>query len=108
MIKTGFIRIKRNLYLAPIIILILVAFLIRIPILKIRYFDPDEFQHLHGARQIYYGDIPYRDYFDHHTPLLHFILTFLYPVFGEEIRILFVARYIMLFFTGLNISGENS
>lgn len=101
MINTRYIRIKTHLYLAPIIILILVAFFIRIPILKIRYFDPDEFQHLHGARQIYYGNIPYRDYFDHHTPLLHFILTLLYPVFGEEVRILFAGRFIMLLFTGL-------
>ncbi len=100
MIKIKYKRIRAYLYITPVIILILIAFFIRIPILRVRYFDPDEFQHLHGARQIYYGEIPYRDYFDHHTPLLHFILTLLYPIFGEEIRILFVARFIMLVFTG--------
>lgn len=101
MIKVRYIRIKSYLYIAPIIILILTAFLIRIPIMKVRYFDPDEFQHLHGARQIYYGEIPYRDYFDHHTPLLHFFLALLYAIFGEEISIIFAARFIMLLFTGL-------
>ena len=86
-------------YRVVIFLLILTALILRIPILKVRGFDPDEFQHLHGARQIYHGDIPYRDYFEHHTPFLHFVLTGLYPIFGEEIRILFAARALMLVFT---------
>jgi 4-amino-4-deoxy-L-arabinose transferase-like glycosyltransferase len=86
-------------YRVIILLFILAAFVLRIPILKVRYFDPDEFQHLHGARQIYRGQIPYRDYFEHHTPFLHFILTGFYPIFGEEIRILFAARALMLVFT---------
>jgi 4-amino-4-deoxy-L-arabinose transferase-like glycosyltransferase len=77
----------------------LIAFFLRIPILQVRSFDPDEFQHLHSARQIYHGEIPYRDYFDHHTPFLHFILSGLYPIVGEDINILFVARSLMLVFT---------
>jgi hypothetical protein len=86
-------------YRVIILLFILAAFVLRIPILKVRYFDPDEFQHLHGARQIYRGQIPYRDYFEHHTPFLHFILTGFYPIFGEEIRILSAARALMLVFT---------
>jgi len=86
-------------YRVVIFLLILTAFLLRIPILKTRVFDPDEFQHLHVARQIYHGDIPYKDYFEHHTPFLHFVLTGLYPIFGEEIRIVFAARALMLIFT---------
>ncbi len=82
-----------------ILIFILLAFALRIPILQVRYYDPDEFQHLHGARQIYYGEIPYRDYFDHHTPFIHFILSLLYPIVGENVIILDVARYLMLLFT---------
>jgi len=88
-------------YRIAILVFILIAFLFRIPVLKTRYFDPDEFQHLHGARQIYHGDIPYRDYFDHHTPFLHFILATLYPIFGEEIQILFAARILMMVFTAV-------
>jgi 4-amino-4-deoxy-L-arabinose transferase-like glycosyltransferase len=90
-----------RLYRLIIILFILFAFFIRIPILKVRFFDPDEFQHLHGARQIYHGELPYRDYFEHHTPFLHFILAGLYPIFGEEIYILFVARALMMIFTGI-------
>jgi hypothetical protein len=35
-----------------------------------RGFDPDEFEHLHGAWCIAHGLWPYRDYFEHHTPWL--------------------------------------
>ncbi len=88
-----------RIYRIIILLFILLAFGLRVPILKVRYFDPDEFQHLHGARQIYHGDIPYRDYFEHHTPFLHFVLAKFYPVFGEKIRILFAARALMMVFT---------
>ena len=88
-----------RIYRVAILLLILTALILRIPILKARFFDPDEFQHLHGARQIYHGQLPYRDYFEHHTPFLHFILSGFYPVFGEEIRILFAARALMMIFT---------
>lgn len=87
-----------RIYRIAIILLILLAFVLRIPILKVRYFDPDEFQHLHGARQIYHGDVPYRDYFEHHTPVLHFILAKFYPIFGEEVHIVFAARALMMVF----------
>jgi len=88
-------------YRIVIIAFILFAFFLRIPLLQIRYFDPDEFQHLHGARQIYHGEMPYRDYFDHHTPFIHFILTILYYIVGEDVQILFIARGLMLIFTGV-------
>ena len=99
MININNIRELFRPYRVVILVFILIAFFLRIPILQVRSFDPDEFQHLHSARQIYYGEIPYRDYFDHHTPFLHFILSGLYPIVGENINILFVARSLMLVFT---------
>lgn len=96
MLKTTF-----QVYRLLVLSVILTAFFLRIPILKVRYFDPDEFQHLHSARQIYRSELPYRDYFEHHTPLIHFLLCMLYPIVGEEIQILFVARAIMMILTGL-------
>lgn len=79
-----------------ILILITVALILRIPILLVRYFDPDEFEHLHAARNIYHGMIPYRDYFEHHTPFLHFFISPLYLFWGDTIPLIFVARGIML------------
>jgi hypothetical protein len=49
--------------------------LLRGPLLFKHAFDPDEFQHLHSAFCIAHGLVPYRDYFDHHTPWLHLVLA---------------------------------
>ncbi|MFN2432438.1 MAG: hypothetical protein ABR599_06415, partial [Gemmatimonadota bacterium] len=38
-------------------------------------FDPDEFLHLHAAWLISQGQVPYRDYFDHHAPAFHALLA---------------------------------
>ncbi len=40
-----------------------------------RYFDPDEFQHLEMAWLISKGVAPYRDFFEHHTPLYHLLAS---------------------------------
>ena len=82
-----------------IISLIIVTFLLRIPILFVRYFDPDEFQHLHAAFSLYNGLIPYRDFFEHHTPFIWFLLAPLYPIFGADIPLIYAARILMLIFT---------
>jgi len=84
-----------------ILLLILLAFSMRVSILRVRYFDPDEFEHLHGAYCIHQGMLPYRDFFEHHTPMLHYILAFLYPTFGETIRLILAARFLMWVMTGL-------
>jgi hypothetical protein len=54
---------------------ILAVFALRLFLIRRHAFDPDEFQHLHGAWCIAKGLVPYRDYFDHHTPWLHFFLA---------------------------------
>ncbi len=42
---------------------------------RTRAFDPDEFQHAELAWLIARGVVPYRDVFEHHTPLYHFIVA---------------------------------
>ena len=84
-----------------ILLLILVALAIRIPLLLHRGFDPDEFQHLHGAYCISEGMTPYKDYYEHHTPWLHYILRWLYPIWGTSLTTIFVARAMMLAFTAV-------
>ena len=67
-------------------------------LLRVRAFDPDEMQHLHSAWSIAQGQLPYRDYFDHHTPWLHYALAPLFLVFraeqdfDEAVRALMLAR----------------
>jgi hypothetical protein len=40
-----------------------------------RAYRPDELQHLHVAWNIAHGLLPYRDFFEHHPPLYHLLLT---------------------------------
>lgn len=101
MLNVNHIKELLRPYRIVILVFILIAFFLRIPLLQIRYYDPDEFQHLHGARQIYHGEIPYRDYFDHHTPFLHFVMSLFYPIIGDSTIILNVARCLMLLFTAI-------
>ncbi len=82
-----------------VFVLILLALGIRIPLLQHRYFDPDEFQHLHGAYSISQGMVPYKDYYEHHTPWLHYILRWLFPIWGTSLTTIFAARALMLVFT---------
>jgi hypothetical protein len=58
--------------------------LLRLPLLERRGFGPDEFEHLHFAWSVSRGQVPYRDYFDHHTPGLHFTLSPLFAFYRVE------------------------
>jgi 4-amino-4-deoxy-L-arabinose transferase-like glycosyltransferase len=46
-----------------------------------RHFDPDEFEHLQFAWMLDQGLVPYRDFFEHHTPLFHLLLQPAFRVF---------------------------
>jgi 4-amino-4-deoxy-L-arabinose transferase-like glycosyltransferase len=51
----------------------------RIPVIFTRAFDNDEFEHSHAAWSVFKGLLPYRDFFEHHTPWYYFTLS---PFFG--------------------------
>jgi len=87
-------------FLAVVVLATVAAFGLRIPFLKVRAFDADEFQHLHGAYCLAHGMLPYRDYFDHHTPWLHLLLSVMLSLFGESVATVFKARWLMLVFAG--------
>jgi hypothetical protein len=42
---------------------------------KIAGFDADEFEHSHSAWCVAQGQLPYRDFFQHHTPLFYYQLA---------------------------------
>src|SRR5689334_19391169 len=69
---------------ASSIALIAFVFAIRLWLLRFREFDPDEFQHLHAAWNIAHGLTPYRDYFEHHMPTLHFMLARLFGMLSNS------------------------
>jgi 4-amino-4-deoxy-L-arabinose transferase-like glycosyltransferase len=88
------------IFRATLVLLILVAFTLRLPLLNVYEINEDDFQHLHSAYSIYQGMLPYRDFFDHHTPWLHFILQWIFLIWGQDIPTIFIARKLMLVFTG--------
>jgi len=61
------------------------AFLLaRLPVLSRREFDPDELEHAHAAWCLFRGMIPYRDFFEHHTPWYYYLLRPLFNWFPVD------------------------
>jgi hypothetical protein len=57
-----------------------------------RALGPDEFQHLHNAWMIHLGFLPYRDFWDNHTPLMPYLLGPVLSAMGEGTRAVLVSR----------------
>ncbi len=71
-------RAARRLHgiaVASLSMLVLTLLAAQFDLTRTRAFDPDEFQHAHSAFLIYRGQVPYRDYFEHHPPLLHQVMA---------------------------------
>jgi hypothetical protein len=72
----------------------------RLPLITTRRFDPDEFEHAHVAWSLLQGLVPYRDFFEHHTPVYHYVLAALLSSFDVSgsadagFHALFAARYL--------------
>jgi hypothetical protein len=88
-------------------LLALLPWLLQLRLLGVRNYDPDELQHVHGAYSIANGLLPYRDYFEHHTPLLPLLLAPLTRLFavetssGQALAFLTFARGLMWVVTGM-------
>ena len=89
-----------------VLTLVGVPFLLRLWLLETRGLNPDELEHLHWSWCVGTGLIPYRDYFDHHTPWLHFFLSRFFSFYEVErigddaIAFILMARRWMWLFTG--------
>ncbi len=81
-----------------VFVIVAVFFVLGAILSQRRVFDPDEFMHLHSAWSMYRGLVPYRDFYDHYTPLSRLFLLPLFRVFAVEtnvnhsIAFLFFAR----------------
>lgn len=60
-----------------------------------RAIDPDEFEHLHAAFCVHQGLLPYRDFFEHHGPLLYYVLQPLFWLCGDDLSVLWLGRLAM-------------
>jgi len=76
--------------------LILLALAIRVPLLVNAPLFQDETEHLHAAWAVAHGQVPYRDFWQLHPPLLYYLLAPVFALMGEDLRIIYVARGLML------------
>jgi 4-amino-4-deoxy-L-arabinose transferase-like glycosyltransferase len=85
--------------------LVVAPLIARLPLLVVRGFNPDEFEHLHAAWCVAQGQLPYRDFFEHHTPGLYYLLAPLLALFDTATDVtdgwaaIFTARRVMWAFT---------
>jgi hypothetical protein len=77
-------------------------FVARIPVLPHRFFDPDEFEHSHAAWCVFKGMVPYKDFFEHHTPWYYYLLRPFFHWF--EVDVSFEsARHFLIFGRSLSL-----
>ena len=83
--------------LAPVVLAAVVALavVVRIGVVLNRSIDPDESQHLHVAWLVAQGQVPYRDFWEHHLPLFHYAVAPLTVWLADRPEIYFVARGLM-------------
>lgn len=90
---------KSNLkksYLNALLSIIILLSLIIGTISINRYFDKDEFEHIHSAWYVENGYTPYSDFFQHHHPFLwYFMLPFLF-IWGHTVKTVIILRIFVL------------
>ncbi len=79
-----------------ILALILFALAIRVPLVVYRGLGQDEAEHLHAAWAVAHGQVPYRDFWQLHPPLLYYLMAPIFTLMGEDLRIIYVGRGLML------------
>ena len=60
--------------------------------LTVRGFDPDELEHLHAAFCLQSGQVPYRDFFEHHAPALYWLAQPVLFFTGPRMTALWILR----------------
>jgi len=58
------------------------------------YYCPDHAEHLHASWLVWQGEVPYRDFFEHHHPLLWYIAAPMVALFYKNVMIFYVARLV--------------
>ncbi len=82
--------------LRALLALILFAVVIRVPLLFNALLFRDETEHLHAAWAVAQGQVPYRDFWQLHPPLLYYLMAPVFTLMGEDLRIIYVGRALML------------
>jgi hypothetical protein len=75
--------------------LVALAVVVRTGVVVNRSIDPDESQHLHVAWLLAQGQVPYRDFWEHHLPFFHFVIAPLTVWLPDRPEVYFAARALM-------------
>jgi hypothetical protein len=75
--------------------ILLSSFVLRIIALNYRYLNEDEIEHLHVGYLISSGEKPYVDFFEHHLPMFHYLMSFLFTIIDNSKTIIFFMRWLM-------------
>ena len=100
---------KRPIVEAILLAAIAGLLIARIPVIPVRVFDPDEFEHAHAAWSVFRGLLPYRDFFEHHTPWYYLVLSPFFRWFAVDqsfesaTRFLAFGRGLSLALTALSV-----
>lgn len=76
--------------------LIVLALMIRVPLLVNAKPNDDELEHLHAAWAVAQGQVPHRDFFQNHPALFYYLMAPVAALMGEDLRIIYVGRAFML------------
>ena len=68
-----------------------------------RFFDADEFEHTHAAWCVFRGMLPYKDFFEHHTPWYYYALRPFFHWFDVATSVE-SARHFLLFGRALSLA----
>jgi 4-amino-4-deoxy-L-arabinose transferase-like glycosyltransferase len=79
-----------------VLALILLALAIRVPLFVHGRLGEDETEHLHAAWAVAHDQVPYRDFWQIHPPLLYYLMAPVFALLGEDVKIIYVGRGLML------------
>jgi len=86
MIKSGILR-KVVIYSVVAAEILLASY-----IFAFAYLCQDHAEHLHASWLVWQGEVPYRDFFEHHNPLLWFVLAPITAFFYLNPYIIYISR----------------
>ncbi len=91
--------ISNKSYLYSLFFLVVLISLVALFFSLNRVIGGDDFEHIHSAWYIKSGHIPYRDFFQHHHPLLWYLIVPFLVVFGDSVRTVIILRLVMFVLT---------
>ncbi len=87
-----------------LILLLIFSVIARIILTLYRQINADEFQHLHASWLIHLGSLPYRDFWENHSPLLYYLTAPVLSLLEEGVSAVLVIRMFHSL-AGLAIAG---